>query len=231
MRALALLALLPLAAAGQSSAAVLSQGVLLERDAPALEGQFSIRAEDNQVYRYRFDTKTYVVADGRLTSVAVLTPGERVEVISDSVEGSVLRYARDIHVVADAPPVPRARPVGTLGSYGLGSTTLGSSGLGSASRSLSTFDPLSRYYPSMPVGDLTFAGVVYRVTGEHVVLHTRLGDQTILLRRDTRYIRDGEQVDSALLKPNMRVFVRGGKDLWDQVEAYQVFWGEILQPR
>ena len=64
------------------------------------------------------------------------------------------------------------------------------------------------------------------------MLHTRDGDRPIpRLRRDTHYVQDGESVDGASLKPNMRVFVRAGKDLWDQVEAYQVFWGEILQPR
>ncbi len=202
-------------------AATLAEGVLLERDAPALEGQFSIRADGNQVFRYRYDSATYVVREGRLTSVPSLNPGETLEVISDSVESSLLRYARDVHVVSEAPAVPRVRP-----AVATAATT---------TRLLAGFDPLERSLLSSalssPVGNLTFAGVVYSVTGERVVLHTRVGDQQILLRRDTRYIHDGASVDSASLKPNMRVFVRGGKDLWDQVEAYQVFWGEILQPR
>jgi hypothetical protein len=29
----------------------------------------------------------------------------------------------------------------------------------------------------------------------------------------------------------MRVFVRAGKNLYDEVEAYQVIWGAILNPR
>lgn len=212
-RATGLLALLPLLAPAQTpAAATLVAGVLLERDAVVAEGQISIRADGNQVYRYRYDAKTYAVRDSQLTTVPALNPGERVEVISDSVAGSLLRYARDIHVISEAPAVPRPRPT-------------------PVNRLLTGPDPLDRYLFPTPVGNLTFAGVVYRVTGEHVVLHTRGGDQNILLRRDTRYVQDGESVDSASLKPNMRVFVRGGKDLWDQVEAYQVFWGEILQPR
>jgi hypothetical protein len=64
------------------------------------------------------------------------------------------------------------------------------------------------------------------------VLHTRGGgDQTILLRQDTRYLQDGEMVGSSELKPNMRVFIRAGKTLYNEVEAYQVIWGEILEPR
>jgi hypothetical protein len=214
MRVCGMLALLPLLGAAQTPAtAVVTQGVLLERDTPALEGQFSVRAENNQVFRYRFDVHTYVVRDGRLTTVPALNPGENVEVISDGVQGSVLRYARDIHVISEAPPVARTRPVGN------------------ASRLLAGMDPLDRYFSTLPMGNLTFAGVVYRVSGERVVLHTRLGDQPILLRRDTRYVKDGENVDLGSLKPNMRVFVRAGKDIWDQVEAYQVMWGGILQPQ
>ena len=29
----------------------------------------------------------------------------------------------------------------------------------------------------------------------------------------------------------MRVFVRAGKDVYQQVEAYQVIWGTILTPQ
>ena len=85
---------------------------------------------------------------------------------------------------------------------------------------------------SLPAGTLTYAGVVFRVSGERLVLHTREGgDQSILLRKDTRFLENGESVEAETLKPNMRVFVRAGKDLYDQVEAYQVIWGSILDPK
>jgi hypothetical protein len=29
----------------------------------------------------------------------------------------------------------------------------------------------------------------------------------------------------------MRVFVRAGKNLYEQVEAYQIIWGQILEPK
>jgi hypothetical protein len=214
MRSAGMLALLPLLGAAQTPpSAALVKGVLLERDTPAVSGEFSVRTAGNQVFRYRFDHDTYVERENQLTTVPGINPGEKVEVLSDSLPDSFLRYARTVHVIdADPPPRPpganRLRP---------GART--------------SLDSADRYSPPLPVGNLTFAGVVYRVTGERVVLHTRAGDQPILLRRDTRYVQDGESVDPASLKPNMRVFVRGGKDIWDQVEAYQVFWGEILQPR
>jgi hypothetical protein len=85
---------------------------------------------------------------------------------------------------------------------------------------------------SMPAGNLTFSGVVFRLTGERMVLHTREGgERSLLLRKDTRYLENGELVEPADLKLNMRVFVRAGKDLYDQLEAYQVIWGDILKPR
>jgi hypothetical protein len=47
-------------------------------------------------------------------------------------------------------------------------------------------------------GDLTFAGVVERLNAERLVLHTRT---------------DGDPVDGAALRPNMRVFVLAGRNL------------------
>lgn len=187
--------------------AALVRGVLLERDTPNGSGEFSVRVADNQVFRYHFDAKTYVEREKQMIDVARLQPGEKVEVLSDTVPGSVLRYARTIHVFEDAPP-PRNLTAGRLRAY-RPSTDRG-----------------------LPAGNLTYSGVVFRVTSERLVLHTReSGDQSILLRKDTRFLENGETVEAASLKPNMRVFVRAGKDLFDQVEAYQVIWGSILDPR
>jgi hypothetical protein len=73
--------------------------------------------------------------------------------------------------------------------------------------------------------------VIYRINAEKLVLHTRAdGDLNILLRKDTRYLQDGQVVEPEELKPNTRVFVNAGKDLYNEVEAYQVVWGKILEP-
>ncbi len=209
MRLCAMLMLVAGAAAAQTPASgpALVRGILLERDLQTNSGELSVRVQDNQVFRYRFDAKTYVEQDEQLIDVRRLQPGEKVEVVSDEVPGSVLRYARTIHVLADQPPRPTltARPRTGRPSY-------------SADRAL-------------PTGNLTYAGVVFRVTAENLVIHTRSGDESLLLRKDTRFIRNGEIVEAADLKPNMRVFVRAGKDIWDQVEAYQVIWGRILDPK
>ncbi|SPF44191.1 conserved hypothetical protein [Candidatus Sulfopaludibacter sp. SbA4] len=187
-------------------APALVRGVLLERDTESPSGEFSVRAPDNQVYRYQFDRKTYVERDDQMIDVKRLEPGEKVEVVSDIVSGLVLRYARTIHVLPEPRP---ARP-------------------SSAAR----LRPARPAIDGTPTGNLTFSGVVFRVTGERIVLHTREGgEQSLLLRKDTRYVENGEIVEAGNLKLNMRVFVRAGKDLYDQLEAYQVIWGSILEPR
>jgi hypothetical protein len=197
----------------------LLRGVLLERDSQTDGGEFSLRVPGNQVFRYRFDAKTYVVREERPIDVPRLRPGDKVEVVSDPVSGSLLRYARSIHVIDPVPP-PRAttRPVSGLDprfDTGLGPAL--TPGLGPP------------HEPPFPRGDMTFSGVVSRLSDGRLVLRTRnAGEQTILLRQNTRFVADGETVAAAELKTNMRVFVRAGKDVFGHVEAYQVVWGGIL---
>ena len=81
------------------------------------------------------------------------------------------------------------------------------------------------------LSSITFSGIIAKLASDRLILRTRMsGEKIILLRRDTRYLEGGTLVDAAELKPNTRIFVRAGKNLDDQVEAYQVIWGEILEP-
>ena len=66
MRTAVLLLLIPwLGAAQTPQNAALLRGVLLERDSQSSSGEFSVRAADNQVFRYQFDRKTYVERETR----------------------------------------------------------------------------------------------------------------------------------------------------------------------
>ena len=182
------------------------RGVVLEIDQHAA-GELAIRAADNEVLRYQFDKKTYVERDQEMIDPARLVPGEKVEIVSDHSPGLVLRYARTIHVIQPTPPA-RPRRYGGMPA------------------------PYNPRTEQVRTGDLTYSGVVYRVSADKFALHTReAGDLAINLRSDTRYLEDGQVVDLARLKPNTRVFVRAGKDLYNEVEAYQVIWGSILAPR
>lgn len=185
-----------------------TRGTLLERDADANRGEFAIRLADNEVLRYRYDAHTYVEEFDLSVNMPRLKPGEQVVVVSDNLDGTFLRYARTVHVVGGE---QRAKP------------------------RTATFVPLHHFTLQderlVPRGDLTYAGVIGEIAGERIVLHTReAGDQTILLRKDTRYLENGETVGANALKPNQRVFVRAGRDFSGQIEGYQVIWGQILDP-
>jgi hypothetical protein len=202
----AALVLAGLAAAQSRFASPLIRGVLVDRDPHAAGGQFTVRAADDRIFHYRFDAKTYVERENRLINVAQLDPGEKVEVLSDEGPASALRYARTVHVILPQPP---ARPL----SQGR----------------LRAYRAAADHYE--PLATLSLSGVVSRLESDRLVLHTKdAGDQTIMLRQDTRFLENGEIVERTTLQPSMRVFVRGGRGLYGEVEAYQIIWGEILAP-
>lgn len=195
------IALFPLLGSAQTGTGALLRGVLLERDAH----QFSVRAADDQVFRFSFDNKTYVESEGQMIDMARLAPGEKVEVLSDKLPAAAIRYALTIHVLPSSAP-PRRVAAARMRAY-------------------------TALEEGIPPGALSFSGVVARVSSEKLVLRTRdKGDQTILLRPGTRYAANGEAAGEADLKPNMMIYVRAGKTLYDEIEAYQVVWGRILRP-
>jgi hypothetical protein len=185
--------------------AALVRGVVLECDSKPV-GELSIRTADNQVLRYQFDRKTYAEREDRLIEPSRLVPGEQVEIVSDRTPGSLVRYARTIHVIEPKAP-PRPLSQGRLRAY-------------------------NPKLDTVRTGNLTYSGVVLRLNDSRVMIHTRdAGDLAIQLRNDTRYLENGVVVQAVDLKPNTRVFVRAGKDVYNQIEAYQVIWGNILDPR
>jgi len=208
MRTLWMLSLLPLMAAAQVPPPELA-GVLLERDASAASGQFSVRAADFQVFRFQFDLQTRVEREQQSSDVARLRPGDKVEVESEAVEGSLVRRARLIRVTLPMPPPPLVRTSRT----------------NPATERL--FPSTERLFAS---ANLTFSGVVSKFTPQRLVLHTRDGDRTLFLRQDTGYVADGGTVGAAALRTNMRVYVLAGKDLYERLEAYRIIWGSIFDP-
>jgi hypothetical protein len=182
-------------------------GVLLEHDAGA-SGEFSVRAPDFHVIRFRFDAKTVVERERQAIDVPGLRPGEEVEVTSDRQGDEPLPYALEVHVAVALPaPAPKRRPP--------------------ASR-LHSYSPQEERL--LPKGDLSFSGVVVRLDSGRLVLRTRAGvEQTIVLRQDTRYLENGEITAVASLKPTMHVNIRGSKNLSGDIEGYQIAWGQILE--
>ena len=186
----------------------LLHGQLIESRSPASSGELTVRTASGLEFRFSFDAKTYFEKHQEHVTFAGLDKGDWLEIVSDQIPGYRLRYARTVHVIEQRLATRTARMV-------------------TAHRWKS--DALEELFPR---GNLTFTGVVEYVSGEHLLLHTRTGgEQTILLRQDTRFLSGGAQVDVTFLRPSTRVFVRAGKNLDDQLEAYQVVWGDILEPR
>jgi hypothetical protein len=180
------------------------RGTLLEWDnAPV--GDLSVRVKDNHVYCFRFDGATDIERDGLRLPFSGLKKGDAVEIMPEPGPDPSLPRAKTVRVVAGRPDPSQAGSADPVPS--------------------NLLDDL------FPRGDMTFAGVVTRVALGRMVLRTRAqGNKEILLRSDTRYFNDGREVLFSILKVNAHVFVRGGHNLDDDIEAYQVMWGAILQP-
>lgn len=216
MRATLLLLLSSVVWAQDNSLFSVLHGNLLEWDANTTQGQLSVRGADNNVQRCLFDEKSYFEKSGTKISATQLTKGLELEIVADRNGPQGRCYARAIRVTPPANPQTAAmRERQAL----LRSIPLSSYGYSSALESL------------LPRGNLTFAGVVTRLNGDSMVVHTRgNGDKSFNLRRDTRYLHGGSPTVSTALQVNDRVFIRAGKNFEDELEAFQVVWGEILRP-
>ena len=185
----------------------LLRGVLLERSGRKGSGELTIRTPDNRLFRYQFDSRTYIEREDVLIDGGSLLQGDRLEIVSDRSPDARVRYARTIHVIL---PPPALHPL-------------------SMGRIWASRRPDERV---LREPNLTLAGVVFRVDGGQMLVHTREeGDRAVLLRADTRYFQNGSEVDAEALKLNTRIFIEGGKNLRDEIEAYQVVWGDIFKPQ
>ena len=194
----------------------LVRGNLLAAEGTALSGTLSIRDEENHVTRCAYDSKTYIEIDNSLATASQLRVGDRLEVLTDRQPGSTACYIRSIHARISPDPETARRPPYRAGGQRRGPLPGDSAYF------------LDNIYPR---GNLTFSGVVIRLNPERLVLHTRSADEIIFLRSDTRYLAAGIPVQAKELRVNRRVFVRAGRNLDNELEAFQVVWGEILQPK
>jgi Domain of unknown function (DUF5666) len=181
------------------------RGDLVAWEGQANSGEMKI-ANSGRVLQCGFDGKTYFERDNERIAPGALAAGDRLEVVADHKPGAATCYARTVHVIE----------------------TNGISPAGTRARARSWPDPTEAWAPR---GDMTFSGLVVRLNPEAFTLRTRTGtQQTFALRPDTRFLGDGLRVDAKALKLNTRVFVRAGRNLDDEIEAYQIIWGQIVEP-
>lgn len=195
-------------AAAQISAPMgIVRGDLVKWEGQDGRGELELRGLDAHTLTCTFDAKTYFERDNQRIAAPAMAAGDRLEIVADKRPGTDVCYARTVHVI-DA--TVSKRPVGAR------------------ARLREAPNPTERFAPR---GDLTYAGVVLRLEPNAIVLKTRAdGEKTLLLRPDTRYMGEGLRVEPATLKLRTRVFVRAGKNLDGDVEAYSVMWGEMVKP-
>jgi hypothetical protein len=164
-------------------------------------GELTARAHDGETFECAYDSRSYFERDKERILPTKLAVGDSIEVLADRKPGSRTCYARIVHVL----------------------------GLEPVRRPSRTPQRASRQDLLPARGDRTFAGIVVRHDTARLTIRTRAGERSLALRPDTRYLGDGARVDASGIPVNAHVFVRAGRDLYGQLEAYQVMWGEIVK--
>jgi hypothetical protein len=200
-----LIAAVPLFAQEEGPIGIL-RGDAIGREGTTLDGSIVLKSADQHEYRCHYDNYSYLERDGdRIGPIAIKT-GDHLEIVADHKPGSTTCYARSIHVLLGSLPV--------------------NPGYRIRQQRRTVADQI------FPRGNIAQAGVIVRLTPQLIVLHTRHdGEQTFLLRQDTRYLDSGVLADFSKLGINLRVSVRAGKNLDDVLEVFQVIWGQIEGPK
>lgn len=174
-------------------------GILRGELVSANSAAFEMRAADQIVYRCGYDYRTYFERENLRITAANITAGETVEVVADHKPGSQVCYARTVHVIDPNLKSRRWRP---------------------------SPSPTESFAPR---GELTYSGFVVRQDVQCLTIRTRQGDVKLLKRLDTRYLGEGQRADAIGVAINTRVFIRAGRNLDGDIEAYQIVWGQILK--
>lgn len=182
-------------------------GDLLDWSGTRNQGELTFRDTENQVYECSFDEQTQFERDNQPAVLTAADRGRHVVVFPDHSLGTNACYIRTLRIV----DIPTGR-------------------LAARRRVRSTWSPSVPDF-LVPRGDLTFSGVVMRVGDDALLLRMRSKERKlVLLRPDTLYLGEGLGLSKSDLAVNTCVFVRAGRNLQDEVEAYQIIWGEILEP-
>ncbi len=166
------------------------------------KGQLRARSATGDVFTCGFDAKSYLEFDKQRVTVDKLREGDPLEVLAYRKQGETECYVLSLTVVPPPAPVRPNRRIDVT--------------------------PVKSARPA-PVrhGNVNAAGVVVRVNGNSIAVRTRSGDETFLLRRDTRYFGNGLRMELGDVKVNQRLAVEAGRNIDGQLEAFQLTWGEL----
>ncbi len=196
------LALAPIAAAVEMPSGIF-RGKLTGIEGTSTTGQLDATDSTGAAYTCGYDARSYFELNKARVPATKLQTGDPLEVVADRKPGMRACYARIVHVVAALPSGHRAAE---------------------AARPPRT----SEFLPQR--GDRSFAGLVVRLEGSQMILKTRNGERELELRRDTRFLANGVRVTADDVPRHTHVSVRAGRNVYGQMEAFQVAWGEIVNP-
>ncbi len=152
-----------------------------------------------------YDSRTWFERNFEMTRASKLLPGDPVEILADRKLGAC--YARTVQVTTNNPHLytPGVRPP------------------------LRAFQSPTESFA--PRGDFAFGGWVIHRDPSRVTVRTHAGEIQVVLRPDTRFSGDGLSLDASSLDINTHVFIRAGRNVDGDLEAYQIMWGELLGPQ
>jgi hypothetical protein len=182
------------------------RGDLVEWSGTPRAGWLTFRTADNRILECSFDERTWFEHENERIIISGMKAGDHLELVADRQPPSTRCYARTVQIL-DA-KIPRRNAAGKprLQLHNTATELLA------------------------PRGDMTFSGIVLVMNGNWLTLRTRdKGKQVLLLRPDTRYLGGGLPLERSNLDPQTRVFVRAGRNLDGDVEAYTIVWGDILE--
>jgi hypothetical protein len=184
------------------------RGDLVAWSGGARSGLLTLRNADNRLLQCSFDDKTWFERENEHIAVSGAQVGDHLEIVADHKPPSAICYARTVKIIDMTLPRRTAAGKPRFNIHNNATELLA------------------------PRGDMTFSGIVMGIDGNWLTLRTRnQGTKTLLLRLDTRYLGSGLAQERSNLQSRTLVFIRAGRNLDGDVEAYTIVWGDLLEVR
>jgi hypothetical protein len=166
------------------------------------KGILSARSASGDVYTCGFDNKSYLEFEKRRVTMDKLLEGDPLEVLVYRKPGETECYVLSAKVV---PPPKPVRPTKRI-----------------------DVTPAKPPRPGLVRhGNVNVSGVVVQVGGNSLTIRTRDGEETFLLRKDTRIFANGLRMEQSDIAVNQRLAVEAGRDFEGRLEAFQLTWGDL----
>ena len=179
------------------------RGLFLNYEGTMAAGVVTVKLvkPDQPAYSCKSDGRTYIERDRQRIYWPDVSAGDSLELVTDRTHRLAQCYVRMVHVIGPQ-----------LAKYPTGRSD----------RATERFAPR---------GNIFYSCVISKIEPERLWIRTRTeGLKDLRLRPDTRYTANGDAVLREKLIPGMRVYLRAGIGWDDDLEIYQVTWGDILSP-